>query len=413
MNTQKNLPIFRIDTESQGSYQCGNKNELFYYTNAKKEEIASYISKLESVGYTLEQETYLNGNLFASLIAKEGLIHIKHSAHDNSAKILYDPLCENVYKPSEKDCERVTKTVLSVLPLDYSHREITDANGMAFVITLEDGRFIIIDGGYGEYVSGGEKKASQDAYLLYEYLRCENKSTDGKIKIAAWIITHPHEDHYGAFVKFSELYAKDVSVEYFIYNHGDPSTYSKQYPADQFLAEKMPKIIASCYKDSKVIKPHEGQILSFCDTEITVLHTHESCIPHFEPAPNDTSLVLRLTRNGKSVLFMADCDESVSALLVKNYGDFLKSDVLQINHHGYSGMTKELFDAVNPSYTIWTTSKKAFELRTNGQKYEFIGNAVEVNKYIYDKIKAARSIIADETIKQILFYDNSIKISIH
>ena len=109
---------------------------------------------------------------------------------------------------------------------------------------------------------------------------------------------------------------------------------------------------------------------------------------------------------------MANCDESVSNLLVNNYGDFLKSNVLQINHHGYIGMTKELFDTIDPSYTVWTTSKKAFTLRTNGQKYEFIGNAVEVNKYIYDKIKAARSIIADETIKQILFYDNSIKISI-
>ena len=412
MNTQKNLPIFHINAEPQGFYQCGNQNELSYYTNVTKEKLALYLSKLESLGYVLKQKNSLNGNFSATLTSQEGLIHINHVKSDNSLKILYDPLCETVYKPLEEDYEKITETVLSVLPLDYSHREITDANGMAFVITLEDGRFIVIDGGYGEYVSGNEKKASRDAHLLYEHLYRENKRADEKIKIAAWIITHPHEDHYGAFVKFSMLYANNVSVEYFIYNHGDPSTYSKQYPADQFLAEKMPKIIESCYKNSKVIKPHEGQILKFCNTEITVLHTHESCIPHFEPAPNDTSLVLRLTNSGKSVLFMADCDESVSNLLVNNYGDSLRSDVLQINHHGYSGMTKDLFDTIDPSYTIWTTSKKAFTLRTNGQKYEFIGNAVEVNKYIYDKIKAARSIIADETIKQILFYDNSIKISI-
>ena len=73
-------------------------------------------------------------------------------------------------------------------------------------------------------------------------------------------------------------------------------------------------------------------------------------------------------------------------------------------------MTKDLFDTVSPKYTIWTTSQKAFELRTNGKKYEFIGNAVEVNKYIYDKLNE-KCIVADGTLKQIHLKHNFIKIS--
>lgn len=384
-----------------GSYLCGNQNKLFCYKNIADFEITSYIENLEKIGYSKNQELCVNENLFITLISKKDLIHLTYIASDKVLKVLYDPLTETVYKPSSKDYTRCTDATLSILPLDYSHREITDANGMAFVITLEDGSFIIIDGGYGDYVSNGEKKSSNDAKKLYEYLCNQNKYAKGKIKVATWIITHPHEDHYGAFVKFSELYSKDVSVEYFIYNHGDPSTYSKQYPADPFLADKMPQIIASHYKDAKIIKPHIGQTLDFCGTKITVLHTHEACITNFEPAPNDTSLVFKITANKESVLFVADCDEAVSSLLVKTFGNYLKSDVMQINHHGYSGMTKALFDTVNPEKTIWTTSKKAFDLRTNGKKYEFIGSAVDVNKYIYDTLTESGCIIADEEIKQL------------
>ena len=384
-----------------GSYLCGNKNEIFCYKDIDSATIDSFIEQLGNLGYIKDQELYVNENLFITLISKKDLIHLTYISADKVLKVLYDPLCETIYKPPKNDSTRYTDATLSILPLDYSHREITDANGMAFVITLEDGSFIIIDGGYGDYISNGQTKSSSDAKNLYEYLCKQNKFANEKIKITAWIITHPHEDHYGAFVKFSELYSKYVSVEYFIYNQGDPSTYSKQYPADPFLADKMPKIIAAHYKNANIIKPHTGQTLDFCSTKITVLHTHESCIANFEPAPNDTSLVFRITANKETVLFMADCDESVSSLLVKTFGDYLKSGVMQINHHGYSGITKPLFDTVHPNKTIWTTSKKAFDLRTNGKKYEFIGSAVEVNKYIYDKLTNSGCIIADEQIKNL------------
>ena len=92
------------------------------------------------------------------MISKKDLIHLTNTASDKVLKVLYDPLVETVYKLSKRDYTPCTDAALSILPLDYSHREITDANGMAFVITIEDGSFIIIDGGYGDYISNDRLK---------------------------------------------------------------------------------------------------------------------------------------------------------------------------------------------------------------------------------------------------------------
>jgi hypothetical protein len=100
---------------------------------------------------------------------------------------------------------------------------------------------------------------------------------------------------------------------------------------------------------------------------------------------------------------MADSDEDVSSRLVDIYGNTLKSDFMQVNHHGYSGATCELYDHVSPAYTLWTTSKIAFDKRISGEKYEFIGNAVKSNKYIFDKLGCDRCIVADGDFKHIIF----------
>ena len=41
--------------------------------------------------------------------------------------------------------------------------------------------------------------------------------------------------------------------------------------------------------------------------------------------------------NGKSVLFTADTEYASVTTMMNMYGSALMSDILQINHHGYSG----------------------------------------------------------------------------
>ena len=391
---------------TKGSYittlPCGNQCSQECFADVSENNAKEYISALLENGYTQNEITTPNGNIFTTLTDNEGLIHLSYFKHDNTLKILRDPLKETVYKTAEPTYKKITDTTLAIIPLDYAHREIADAHGMSYVITLEDGRYIIIDGGYGDYVRKNVKTETHDAEILYEYLQKNNKRCDD-ILIAAWIFTHPHEDHYGAFTKFSKLYGNDVKIQYFIFNNGDFSTYSDQYPPDDFLQKKLPEIIKFSFPNSKTIKPHIGQSISFCNLKLTAIFTQETCIPYFKPTANDASLVLRITVNEKSVLFMADCDTASTNLITTIYQNSLKSDYMQVNHHGYSGATCVLYDYVSPEYTLWTTSKIAFDKRVSGEKYEFIGNAVESNKYIFDKLGYERCLIADGNVQHIVF----------
>ena len=376
------------------------------YTDATYSDVIEYISALTAKGYTKSELSEPNGNIFATLLDEKskGLLHISYLKHDKSLKIITDPLIESIYKTAEPSYTKITDTSFAVIPLDYTHRELTDGHGMCYIITLEDGRFIIIDGGYGDYLAGETKKEPRDSEIIYNYLKSNNKR-DGGITVAAWIFTHPHADHYSAFIKFNELY-RDIKIEYFIYNNGDPSAYSSVYPSDDFLRLTLPSIITRDYPTSKIIKPHAGQEIRFCNLTLNVIYTQELCIPYFEPATNDASTVFRITVNGSSILIMADCDCGASDLITDIYQSTLKSDFMQVNHHGYSGATVKLYDCVSPSYTLWTTSNAAFALRTTGKKYQFIGNAVESNKYIFDKLGREHCIVADGDVKHIIFSQN-------
>ena len=382
---------------------CGNQCSQMCYSNVTKKDTEKYIDILLQNGYVKKDFLDINNNLFVTLFNKNKLLNLSYTDYNGVLRILNDPLLETVYKAEEKPYKKTGNTTLAIIPLDYSHREITDGNGMSFVITLEDGRYIIIDGGYGDYIQNDVEKSPRDAEILYEYLKNNNKQKGEKITIAAWIFTHPHADHFGAFTKFTKLYSNSVHIENFIFNNGDPSTYSEEYKPNNFLSKTIFDIAKKHYSDTLFIKPHVGQTLKFCSTEFTVLFTQELCAPDIAPAVNDASMVIKMTSNGKSVLFPADCDKIISDLLVKIYKDFLKSDIMQINHHGYSGVTKELFDCVSPKITIWPTSEAAFKKRVTGKPYEYIGNATEANKYIFDTLGKEGCFVADNTIKTIVF----------
>ena len=54
-------------------------------------------------------------------------------------------------------------------------------------------------------------------------------------------------------------------------------------------------------------------------------------------------MVFKLKVNNKSILFLGDTGEESSDKLVKEYGKKLKSDIVQVAHHGQQGATEELY----------------------------------------------------------------------
>ena len=75
---------------------------------------------------------------------------------------------------------------------------------------------------------------------------------------------------------------------------------------------------------------------------------------------NETSLVMRAWVEDQSILFLNDLggynsDRSSGARLINTYGEDLKSDIVQMAHHGQRGSQKALYDLVNADVFLWAT----------------------------------------------------------
>lgn len=68
---------------------------------------------------------------------------------------------------------------------------------------------------------------------------------------------------------------------------------------------------------------------------------------------NDNSIVMQLEYNKFSCLFTGDISKKIEQNLVKKYGNFLKSDVLKVSHHGSKNSSDEKFiKIVNPKISL-------------------------------------------------------------
>ena len=366
------------------SYDLANDNVQLLYRNVKADDFRNYVQTLAANGFREYQHYQIGDNLFATYTTQGGMVHLEYLAYNQSMSIITDSLSSNAlvtpetYDPAAK----VTENTLGIFSLDYSHRDVTDGNGMGYFITLEDGRYVIIDGGY-----------TYDADNLYQYLKDNNKRTDG-IRIAAWFLTHSHGDHYGCIEKFAPTHGMDVTLEYLIANPDSVSRNKSASGYSGFLANQIKSSVIPYFGGSpKFVKAHTGQFFTFGNVVFEVMYSHENLYPTMISNQNEASTVLRMRANGKSVLFTADTEYDSVTTMMNMYGSALKSDILQINHHGYSGGSKEFFDLVNPSVAMWTTSQAAFDIRIKANYPR------GYNKYAVDKVGLANTFVADGDCK--------------
>lgn len=257
--------------------------------------------------------------------------------------------------------------------MDYSIQTAKD-NGMGFVVTLADGRFLIYDGGYGT-----------ETDPLMAYLSAHSPKGQKPV-VAAWVLTHSHADHYLCVKDFLNRCPERATVERFLLCAPPPVNAKGDRWADCFLSEQFPALAAQhgipCYA------PYAGQLLRFPGVQMEILQTADDLHGVVTTNVNEASMTTRLvfpSVEGKSVLIPGDLTGTHSLnRLVHNCGAYLKSDVLQIPHHGHSGGTKEFYDAVDPETVVFCTAEDKYRERIeqNGAWNFYLLNWLHVRKTI-------------------------------
>jgi hypothetical protein len=212
--------------------------------------------------------------------------------------------------------------------------------GMSYAIRLSDGRFILIDGG---------REFEPDADKLYNRIKADSPF-DTPI-IAAWIMSHPHSDHYFCFIPFMNKYADSVKIEKVILNFPEADDYIHYPKLEKYSLEYMPRMFELIEKTgAPIYMAHTGQTYRIGDAVCEILASMDNTI-HLSDNVNSSSLVIRMSLGGQIILWTTDAAFS-KAKLPERYGEYLRADILQIPHHGFQCGTPEAeiagYDLIRP-----------------------------------------------------------------
>jgi beta-lactamase superfamily II metal-dependent hydrolase len=213
--------------------------------------------------------------------------------------------------------------------------------GMSYVIQSPTGHLAVIDGG------SAPDGMNQDAAYLKEFLRARGGHVDD------WFISHCHSDHVDVLtyilsspdlrgLKIDSIYASLVSEPWL-----------QQHDRTGMLPTTRAFKAALAARDKSVIRPTLGQEIVLDGVNFQVLTLADENI--FTNS-NDQSMVIRLTTTGTSILFLGDLEEEGGKrLLASKLADRLRSEYVQMAHHGNWGVGREFYAAVKAKYALWPT----------------------------------------------------------
>ncbi len=256
----------------------------------------------------------------------------------------------------------VTNSIAYAFPNDnYNHY------GMGYVIQLGDGSFLIIDGG-NNVDDPRDDSTDTDSDYLYDYLMSKKPANHEKPVIAAWILTHIHGDHTNAMKNFISEYSESVELEQVIYNFMSGDTV---VPTGNRDKERYAEVyIKTYFPNVRIVRAHTGYKFFIRNAEVNILYSIDDIIPEsFEGmfANNESIAFDVIIDNTQRLMFTGEIFIPGSRALVNMYGASLKSDVVQISHHGNYGATLEVNQLIWPDDgTDYTTDSLKFALLPNG-----------------------------------------------
>ncbi|MBE6703268.1 MAG: hypothetical protein E7585_07665 [Ruminococcaceae bacterium] len=362
-------------------------SHLYVYggEGASLEAYRAYCEKLESEKYALCEgtETNLEGNYFATYVSYNAGITLRVSYFDyayaeeqgvdnfvkgirivaNTSDKLTLPDAD-YYNPKQS-YRKLTETMITSLKLNYSIGEF----GMSYIITLEDGSFIVYDGGG---ISGdGNPVSSQHEKLWNVLLDLYRKTHEGvepdssdPIHIRAWILTHEHQDHYKIFAQFCEKYGTDSRLRFdmLLANFASDTECYNVYNPESYVENNLENLQGKVSGGFDYIKIHTGEVYYMANAKMEVLYTHEDIWPQHLEYFNNSSSVFRITLDSTDGMFnvleshvsiwLGDLERVGSKCMRAMYGTTLDADHVQVAHHGVNGVEAELYQLIAPE-VVW------------------------------------------------------------
>lgn len=413
------LPTYQTENGVfEGSYYCGDENYELCFSSTTCAEYEAYLDELFARGFTVYDENTIADCRFGTYLAPderagEIVVFVSYFPALARTQIVFGP---RAYLPATEQPQMPAEPIATTLTQPYRMCVyngnmgdiVRGAPGMSYVVQLADGSFIVIDGGprdgkvipkvckKGEWIDLPETQ-SNDAQALFEML-CE-MSPEEKPKIAAWFITHPHSDHMALANQFLEEYAGKVDIELAAFNFPDfdtvycknesPTMNHKRHAAP--FREKIREIYGA-----KECVIHTGQRFYFAGCEIEILMTQEEHYPISFMWGNHMSCAFRMKFAEKTAMMLGDCEKNICQRMSDCYGKELKSDILQLTHHGSNGACLDINYLVDPDICLWAIDGYRF---STDERMMGKADGYAFNRILRDKsVRVREHYHCDETV---------------
>lgn len=205
---------------------------------------------------------------------------------------------------------------------------------MGYILKTEKEKLIVIDGG-----------TIDDTEQLIEQIN-ENGG-----KVDYWFLTHAHDDHVGAFTEIVQN--TDIEIKKIYVSINELEWYEKNEPERIEFAKKFLETLKLNKIKDKIIEPNINDKINVDNLTVEILGIKNPEI--VENAGNEQSMVFTIETEKSKLLFLGDTGIKSSEKLLTNQKEKLKSDIVQMSHHGQAGASKELYEAVSPKICLWPT----------------------------------------------------------
>ena len=334
------------------------------FMKATPEQTDAYIGLMERSGFTKNYDrdagsSDRNVNRFAGFTGKGGSFAVNFTGANGYLRLTAEPE-KNYFPGGDGKYEKKTTPLLTMIGRRFSTSSTylgydAGAGLECMMIRLSDGRFIVIDGGVSD--NGNASYASAIYAKMLEQAPGGNSPV-----IAAWFITHSHADHVGGFKSFLSIYNGKVKIESVMMNL--PSDADCREANDEGISSytSLRSAMGGNIPDTPVYKLRTGQKFGIADAVIEVFYTQEDFVTKTRTIGsvknnwNNSSLIFSVDIAGQRIMFPGDSQEIPNNLTAEVFGAALKSDILQVCHHGGIGGTNSFYACVDPAVALYTTS---------------------------------------------------------
>lgn len=266
----------------------------------------------------------------------------------------------------------------------------------SYVVKTKNGKLIVMDGG----IDGAGYNSKP--YITAALRAIAGVGENGYFEVEAWFLSHAHKDHFRELYKVLKDYSSesnfkinnfyfdfpDYGTAAFPYTNGDsPQLNELKTALDNYAAVNSITVKnGSYYEDlnGAVINAAavaEGLDIVIDGVRFEILQTWDNSDGG---DVNNSSLVMRMWADGQSVMFLHDLGIAGGNRLLRTYtAEQLKSDIVQMAHHGQAGVSQDVYRAVDATAHLWNTPLWVWNNTTDysiGEVRKWVNNGVDFTK---------------------------------